>query len=509
MSIFSVIETLSKRYWSHEHKRHRVGDESFDRLANNFRHIADLIRQSEQEAPKIALKELWRAARLLNQALGRDTEQLTEATLQVVKRIERLILMNNHHFGEALDAINNQISHIKTLCANPNVGIYKGALIGKMIRENNDALVIAKHPDMAKGLRSLRDEYGPETQIVSLDDLPATGLKTVAILPCWPSHKSMDKLVRASLVDMYHIVGYDIELAWAESYFSRVHNFPSFNVISAREKQELYPNLSEPWPERPTVEISKKAREVGQIVEDMAKTRKHHANLRSQSPEENVEATYCDLSGDYFAYFTEGFSPNVLFIKGETLAVKEIRMKDMDEGQLLVFRGESEDGAVQSTVESTFPESKELRKLAKTWEREIKERYARPIDLFNAILDRRYKITYQTILIWHNGWLKISPEEKNLDMLASVLGPQSETTLNLNKIKEAAKRLGEMHAEAGQIISNALKVKIAEVRDRITESGASIRVPNLGHIQVVQVESIDTTNQTVARNITNRLLKQT
>jgi hypothetical protein len=318
----------------------------------------------------------------------------------------------------------------------------------------------------------------------------------------------MDKLVRTSLVDKYLIVGYDIELAWAESYFNRVHNFPSSNIVSAEEKKRLYPKISEAWPSRPKIEISVKAREVGQMVEDMAKTRKHHANLRSLSPEENTEATYCDLSGDYYAYLTEGFSPNVLFIKGDTVAVKEIGMKDMDEGQLLVFRGESEDGAVQSIVESTYPESKELRRFAKTWERDIKARYPRPRDLFNAIIDRKYKIAYQTTLIWHGGWLKISPEEKNLDMLASVLGPQSETSLNLNKIKEAAKRLGEMHAEAGQIISNALKAKITEVRDRITESGASIRVPNLGQIQVVQVETIDTSAQTVARNITNRLLKQ-
>ena len=508
MSIFSEIETLSKRYWSHEHKRHRVGDETFDRLANNFRQIADLIRQSEQDAPKVALKELWHAALLIQQALGRDTEQLTEATLQVVNRIERLILMNNHHFGEALDAINNQISLIKMLCANPNVGIYKGALIGKMISENKDALIIAKHPDMAKGLRSLRDEYGPETQIVSLDDLPATCSKTVAILPCWPGHKSMDKLVRASLVDKYLIVGYDIELAWAESYFNRVHNFPSPNVVSAEEKKALYPNFNEPWPERPKVEISRKAREVGQIVEDMAKTRKHHANLRSQSPEENVEATYCDLSGDYYAYLTEGFSPNVLVIKGDTFAVKEISMKDLDEGQLLVFRGESEDGAVQSVVESTHPESKELRKFAKTWEREIKARFARPIDLHKALTDRKFKISYQAILIWHGGWLRIAPEDKNLDMLAIVLGETSETAQNLQKIKDAARRLGEMHAEAGQIISSALKAKISEVRDKINESGASIRIPNLGQLQIVQVETVDGSKQTVARTNTNKLLKQ-
>ena len=93
-------------------------------------------------------------------------------------------------------------------------------------------------------------------------------------------------------------------------------------------------------------------------------------------------------------------------------------------------------------------------------------------------------------------------------MLASVLGEASETAQNLPKIKDAAKRLGEMHAEAGQIISNALKAKISEVRDRINESGASIKIPNLGQLQIVQVETVDTAKQTVARNNTNKLLKQ-
>ncbi len=508
MSIFTEIEALSKRYWSHEHKRLKVGDESFDKLSNNFRNIAELIRGSEQEAPKVALKELWHAALLLQQTLGRDTEKLTEQTLQITKRLERLILMNNHHFGDALEAINSQISYIKMLCANPNVGIYKGALIGKIISENKDSLIVAKHPDMAKGLRSIRDEYGAEAQIVSLDDLPETSSKSVAILPCWPGHKSMDKLVRASLVDKYLIVGYDIELAWAESYFNRVHKFPSENVVSAVEKKRLYPNVKEPWPSRPTVEVSRKASEIGQIVDDMAKTKKHHANLRSSAPEENTEATYCDLSGDYYAYLTEGFSANVVIIKGDTFAVKEISMKDLDEGHLLVFRGESEDGAVQSVVESNHPESKELRHFAKTWEREIRTRFLRPIDLHKELTDRKFKISYQAILIWHGGWLRIAPEDKNLDMLASILGPESETAKNLQKIKDAAKRLGEMHAEAGQSISNALKAKISEVRERINESGASIKIPNLGQLQIVQIESIDGSKQTVARTNTNKLLKQ-
>ncbi|MDP4658967.1 MAG: hypothetical protein NWS49_06415, partial [Opitutales bacterium] len=78
----------------------------------------------------------------------------------------------------------------------------------------------------------------------------------------------------------------------------------------------------------------------------------------------------------------------------------------------------------------------------------------------------------------------------------------------LQKIKDAARRLGEMHAEAGQIISSALKAKISEVRDKINESGASIRIPNLGQLQIVKVETVDGSKQTVARTNTNKLLKQ-
>ena len=508
MSIFDEIENLSKRYWSHEHKRFRVNDESFDRLAANFTLISTSIRETEQEAPKVALKELWYAALLLQQTLGRDTSQLTNAAVETVKRVDRIIAMNKAQFGSSLEFIEAQMVYMKVICGNPNVGIYKGSLMGKLITDNKDAMIIAKHPDMMKGLRSLRDEFNSEAQIFSLDDLPEKSNKSVAVLPCWPGHKSMDKLVRASLVDRYLIAGYDMELAWAEGYFNRVHSFPSNHILTDEEKLRLYPDVGSKWPSRPVIQISAKAHAVGKMVDEMAKTKKHHPNLRSVRPEENTEAVYCDLSGDYYAYLTEGFSPNVLVIKGDAFAVKEISMKDLDEGQLLVFRGESEDGAVQSVVESTHPESKQLRKFAKTWEREIKARFNRPIDLHNALTERKFKISYQAILIWHGGWLRIAPEDKNLDMLASVLGEASETAQNLPKIKDAAKRLGEMHAEAGQIISNALKAKISEVRDRINESGASIKIPNLGQLQIVQVETVDTAKQTVARNNTNKLLKQ-
>jgi len=46
------------------------------------------------------------------------------------------------------------------------------------------------------------------------------------------------------------------------------------------------------------------------------------------------------------------------------------------------------------------------------------------------------------------------------------------------------------------------------LRDRINEYGASIRIPSLGQIQIVQIETIENAKQTIARNYTNKLLKQ-
>jgi hypothetical protein len=143
MSIFDEIENLSKRYWSHEHKRFRVNDESFDRLAANFILISTSIRETEQEAPKVALKELWYAALLLQQTLGRDTSQLTNAAVETVKRVERLIAMNQAQFGSSLEFIEAQMVYMKVICGNPNVGISKGSLMGKLISDNKDAMIIA------------------------------------------------------------------------------------------------------------------------------------------------------------------------------------------------------------------------------------------------------------------------------------------------------------------------------------------------------------------------------
>jgi hypothetical protein len=508
MSIFNEIEILSKRYWSHEHKRHRVSDLAFDDVAENFILILRSITDNNQTITQVALKELWGAALLLHQTVGRDTAQLTIAANRITNRVKEIIEMNRERFGDSLELIESQISKINRLCNNPNVGILKGTVISRLISENPDSIVVAKHYESIKGLKSIVDEVNPTTPIFTFDDLPSSSTRNTIILPCWPGHKSVDKLARASLADKYLIAGYDQELAGAESYFNKEHSFPSKNILSVKDKKGMFPSVTSSWPIRPILNVSEKASEVEKMVEQISKTKKHYSSHISEHSDENTEAFYCDLSGDFYAYLTEGFTPNLIIINGETVSVKEITMKDLDEGQLLMFRGESEDGAVQSVVENTHPESKELRKIAKIWEEEIKTRFKRPIDLYKQAKSQGFKISYQSILIWHGGWLRIAPEEKNLEMLAIVLGPKSQTAQQLESIKGASQKLGEWHLEAGQIISNALKNKITELRDRINEYGASIKIPSLGQIQIVQIETIENSKQTIARNYTNKLLKQ-
>lgn len=508
MSIFNEIEKLSKRYWTNAYTTEQVEDKAFDILAENFIKISKKIEENEQDLTRAALKNLWTATLLLQQTLGRNTEQLTEATSQITERVERLLSMYKEQFGESFILIQDQLNNIKLLSEKPHVGILKGATIGKIMSVNKNAFIISKRPEMIEGLKSLANQYNPEISIFSLDNLPESSDMDTAILPCWPGHKSMEKLVRACLVDKYIIAGYNYEIAWAESYFNRLHYFPSKNIISINDKKSLFPEITNPWPERPTIKISKRSEDITTMVEDLSKTKKYKENLTSSHPEENVEATYCDLSGDYFAYLTDRYSPNLLQIKGESISIKEITMKDLDEGQLLVFRGESEEGAVQSIVDSTHKDSKQLRTIAKIWEREIKTMFHRAIDLHRAIEDSGYKISYQAILVWYGGLLRIAPEDKNLDILAKILGVNSETSKRLLEIKNASRILIERHIEAGQVISNALRSKISEVREKISQSGGSIKIPNLGQIQIVQLESIDNNKQIISRNNTNKILKQ-
>jgi hypothetical protein len=513
MSIFSTVENLSKRYWSHDHQRHRVVDESLEKTVEDFRLIENQIGNNVEHTASVALKELWRCIVILQQSVGRENDFLLKQALSITLRIENLMSQYPYQMGEHLDAIKAHNETIKRLCLNPNTGIYKGAVISSILTELNDKnevlLLLAKNKDALDGLKKICSNLPAiNVEVRSMDELPDAGNFTSAVVSSWTGPKSIDKLVRSNLVNKYHIVGYDHELAWAEGYFNRVHAFPSSHIVSPADKKVLYPNINVDWPVRIIPPVSEKAASVIRMADSLNKVRKHYSNFKNEGADDPVSVKYCDLSGDYFAYLSLGYTANVVVLRGNTVTVKEVHVDNLEEDQMLMFRGESEEGAVSSIVDSSYPDSKKLREIAKIWHNEIKQRFAKASELHRAVVYAGEKIALNTAQIWHGGWLRIAPEDKNLDVLAKVLGNKSETYRRIDEIKNAAHTLSERHTIAGQTISNALKAKIAEWRGDITDIGASIRVPQLGQVDLVVIEGISPTEETQDRSLTNRLLKQ-
>jgi hypothetical protein len=159
-------------------------------------------------------------------------------------------------------------------------------------------------------------------------------------------------------------------------------------------------------------------------------------------------------------------------------------------------------------VDSSYNDSKALREIAKIWHNEITHRFSRASELHRAVVGAGQKIALQTAQIWHGGWLRIAPADKNLDVLAKVLGSKSDTSIRLEEIKRASHLLNERHISAGQMISQSLKSKIAEWQGDISETGATLRIPQLGQIDLVVIESISPSEELQDRSMVNRLLRQ-
>lgn len=512
MSIFDTIENLSKRYWSHDHKRHRVMDESFEMAVESFARIEREVGGDEAETVRAALKDLWRAITTLQQCVARESDAIRDQARRIAERAQTMLIQYPEQFGHHLVSFQGQCDSIIRLCQNPNTGIYKGAkistLLNELDRSNVRTLVVTRHKDSLDGLRKLCAEHGHHNvDVRTVDDLPEDGEYGSAVITSWTGAKPADKLIGAALTDKYHIVGYDHELAWAESYFNRVHAFPSKNLLGASAKLELYPTLGIPWPERAVPPVTTRAQNISDMAGRLNKVRKHGANQQVpiQSP---VSARYCDLSGDYFAYLSRGYTANVVSVRGNTISVKEMAVDDLDEEYMLMFRGESEEGAVSSIVDTVHKDSRALREIVKIWHREITQRFSKASDLHRAVVGAGQKIALQTAQIWHGGWLRIAPEDKNLDVLAKVLGSQSETSTRLEEIKRASHLLNERHTSAGQMISQSLRSKIAEWRGDISETGATLRIPQLGQIDLVVIESISPNEELQDRSMVNRLLRQ-
>jgi hypothetical protein len=416
-----------------------------------------------------------------------------------------------HQYNRDLGDIKGAIECLKKISQDPLTGQSKGIRLGNEIDAisssgETNIVILFRNKESAKCLTEIVNSRGKIIPVRSYDDLTDLRQGAVAVIPAWPGSKRIKKIIASGIFKKYVIIGYDHELAWSGYFFSKLHRFPKSDTFSTKDKLSLFSGEITCWPEWKAPTIEHKAEEIGVMAEAVEIVKKRYSFGPARASDVMVNAYYCDLSGGHMAYLTEGFSGTVITIRGEDIKVRETPLQELDEDHILMFRGDSEQSIIPTLVDQNHSDAKTLRQTAKIWEREIQKKFTSADLLHRSIGFYGGKTTKTTAHNWYNGWLRISPEDKNLDIIAKALGPNSETQLKIAEIKEASDKLRGYHASAGNLITEMLKTNIANWRGDIGEDGATIDLPGLGKVNLVRIENISSSPTLVPRSKTNTLL---
>lgn len=511
--LFGNIERVSKRYWSPDHTRIRVEDKQLENTVKLFLKIQSGLRNSPNDTSAVTVKQLWNVIQGLSQCAGSSSSSIRETCMKTLEVAESDVEKFPHQYNHDLSDIKVAIDCLKRFSHDPLTGQSKGIRLGNEIDSisssgESNIVILFRNKESAKCLTEIVNSRGKTLQVRSYDDLTDLRQGAVAVIPAWPGSKRIKKIIASGIFKKYVIIGYDHELAWAGYFFSKLHRFPKSDTFSTKDKLGLFSGEITSWPEWKSPTIEHKAEEIGEMAEAVEIVKKRYNFGTTRVSDVMVNASYCDLSGGHMAYLTEGFSGTVITIRGEDIKVREIPLHELDEDHILMFRGDSEQSIIPTLVDQSHSDAKALRQTAKIWEREIQKKFTSADTLHRSIGFHGGKTTKTTAHNWYNGWLRISPEDKNLDIIAKALGQDSETQLKIAEIKEASDKLRGYHASAGNLITEMLKENIANWRGDIGEDGATIDLPGLGKVNLVRIENISSSPTLVPRSKTNTLLTE-
>lgn len=509
--LFGNIERVSKRYWSPDHTRIKVEDNQLESIVKLFLKIQSALRNSPNDTSAVTVKQLWNVIQGLSQCAGSSSTSIRANCLNTLDVAAADIEKFPHQYNHDLGDIKGAIDSLKKLSQEPLIGQSKGIRIGNEIEAlstsgESNIVVLFRNKESAKCLTEIVNTRGKTAEVRSYEDLTELRQGAVAVIPAWPGSKRMKKLIASGIFKKYVIIGYDHELAWAGYFFSKLHRFPKSDTFSSKDKLGLFSGKMSSWPEWKAPLIEQKAEEIGAMAEAVEIVKKRYNFGPARPSDAMVNAYYCDLSGGHMAYLTEGFAGTVITIRGDDIKVREIPLQELDEDHILMFRGDSEHSIIPTLVDQSHSDARPLRQTAKIWEKEIQKKFTSAELLHRSIGYHGGKTTKTTAQNWYNGWLRISPEDKNLDIIAKALGPHSETQLRITEIKEASEKLRAYHASAGNLITEMLKTNITNWRGDIGEDGATIDLPGLGKLNLVRIENISTSPTLVPRSKTNTLL---
>lgn len=219
-----------------------------------------------------------------------------------------------------------------------------------------------------------------------------------------------------------------------------------------------------------------------------------------------------------FAFLTESHSVPVIneLLGGKTKVerIPQKKVKDISTGDFLLFRESSSRNIIREMADLGLQKSgkTELRAMASRWREALKkvfENNGKSLSKVKAELKQygcdRNELTIKNWLFDEN---QIAPGEPE-DISAIAEAAQNESLKrDLDNVLNAISQVRGAHIQAARQVANLLEKRIKGDLHELSDTDVEIKVPGLGKVFIVCVESVDSDINEVPGHKANRLLKE-
>lgn len=241
-------------------------------------------------------------------------------------------------------------------------------------------------------------------------------------------------------------------------------------------------------------------------------------SINEDSSGYKVSARCVTLNQGSFAFLTESYSVPVIneLLGGKTKfeRLPQKKVKDIHPGDFLLFRERGGRNLIREMADFGLNKSgkSDLRATASRWREALMKIYEnndRSLSKVKAEL-KKYgcERNEMTIKNWLFDEIQIAPGED--DDIAAIAEAAGDATLkgDLKKVTDAISQVRSAHLQAAKQVARLLEKRVKGDLGELSESDTEIKVPGLGKVFVVCVESIDSATTEIPGHKANRLLKE-
>ena len=314
------------------------------------------------------------------------------------------------------------------------------------------------------------------------------------------------------------VLNYSHEKEWTTSVKKRF--FGAFDNQAFRNRAVFGKKLSATTATETSVEVAPRppALEEFEIKLHEFKRQRILKSIGEDLIGQKVSARCVMFNQGSFAFLTESHSVPVIneLLGGKTKVerIPQKKIKDISTGDFLLFRESSSRNIIREMADLGLQKSgkTELRATASRWREALKkvfENNGKSLSKVKAELKQygcdRNELTIKNWLFDEN---QIAPGEPE-DISAIAEAAQNEgLKRDLDNVLNAISQVRGAHIQAARQVANLLEKRIKGDLHELSDTDVEIKVPGLGKVFIVCVESIDSLTAEVPGHKANRLLKE-